>query len=168
MLVFEDVGVFDLVEGSSSFGEMPAATERRIRHTRTDLPIWGNLMDRSDIQHADEVWIAKYRAALQENIPVQRSGGIQFRIGFRNTCNIVFLRLRKALGRFAAWNPPKSIPSFAPAPVQPKPVLQADSYLGKKGPREASPKPSTRKSVGTTARSGATGSTHKRPAQRQA
>jgi hypothetical protein len=125
-------------------------------------------MDRSDIQHADEVWIAKYRAALQEKIPVQPSGDIEFRAGLRNTYKTVFLRLRKVLGNFAVWKPPKSRPSFEPAPVQPKPAFQTDSSLEGKSPREASRKPSTRKSVGTTARFGSTGSTDKRPAQRQA
>jgi hypothetical protein len=159
---------FSLVEGSSSFGAMPAATERRIRHTQTHLAMWGNLMDRSDIQHADEVWIAKYRAALQENIPVQPSGGIEFRIGLRNTCNIVFLLLRKVLGYFAVWNPPKSFTSCEPTPVQPKPVLQTDSSPGRKSPREASRNPSTRKSVGNAARSGLPRPTDKRPAERPA
>jgi hypothetical protein len=125
-------------------------------------------MDRSDIQHADEVWIAKYRAALQENIPVQPAGGIEFRTGLRKTCNTVFLRLRKVLGNFAVWKRPKSLPSFQPTLVQPKPVFQTDSSLGRKSAREVIRKPSTRKSVGTTGRPGPPGSTDKRPAQRQA
>jgi hypothetical protein len=116
--------------------------------------MWGNLMDRAENQHADEVWIAKYRAALQENIPVQPSGGIEFRIGLRKTYNFAFLLLRKVLGYLAVSNAPKSFPSVEPAPVQPKPILQTDTFLGRKSPQAARRKPSTQKSVVTMARSG--------------
>jgi hypothetical protein len=122
-------------------------------------------MDRSDVYHDDEAWIAKYRAAL-EGIPVQLSGGMKFRAGLRNACHVVLLLLRKVLGYFTVWNPPKSVPSFGPMPVQPKPVLRTDSSIGRKSPPEATRKPSTRK-AGTTARSGPRVN-RQRPAQRQA
>ncbi len=108
-------------------------------------------MDRSDVYHDDEAWIAKYRAAL-EGIPVQLSDSMKFRTRLRNACNVVPLLLRKVLGHFTIWNPPKSVPSFGLMPVQPKPVLRTDSSIGRKSPPKSNRKPLTRKAVGTTAR----------------
>jgi hypothetical protein len=115
-------------------------------------------MDPRDVYRDDEAWIAKYRAAL-EVMPVQPSGGMRFRTRLRNTCNVVFLLLRKVLGNFTVRNPPKSVPSLGPMPVQSKPVLAKDASMGRKSPPEATGKPLTLR-AGTMPRSGPRASQH--------
>jgi len=123
-------------------------------------------MDRRDVYRNDEAWIAKYRAAL-EGVPVQPAGGMQFRTRLRNACKVVLLRLRKVIESFTVGSAPKSVPSSGPRPVQPKPVLQTDSFIRKSSPPEVNREPATKK-TGTTVRPGPAGSTGGRPTQRQA
>jgi hypothetical protein len=124
-------------------------------------------MDRSNVQHEDDVWIAKYRAAL-EHIPVQPSVLKKFCADLRDTCNIVFSRWKKIRNYFTGWNPPRSAPSLKPMPVAPQPVLQTHSSMGRNRLAEANRKRSTKNATATTAHSRPPKSTEKRPVQREA
>jgi len=102
-------------------------------------------MDRADVHDDDELWIAKYRAALKD-IPVQQSSLMKVRAALAHARKILFSRLEGILDLWAKSNSQRSSRS-----IEVHSVLQPHSLIGNKSRAAPARKPPVKKAAPTTA-----------------
>jgi hypothetical protein len=99
--------------------------------------------DRAHLKNTEELWIAKYRAALKE-VSVQQSRFMRVRVGLCNARNIVISQIGRIVNNWIGANP-------RPQEIHPHPHKQQQRPARSSEPLPISqPKTSIRKRAGST------------------